>query len=84
MIETREDMRQLNATLADGGGLSEAEHADLLGLFEALREVARAAKPAVVRLQLLQKLGPVGVSPQWTQRLADAVDALSDWITKDG
>jgi len=44
MIETREDMRQLNATLADGAGLSEAEHADLLDLIEALRKVARKAE----------------------------------------
>ena len=43
---------------------------------DALLAVVRAAKPAVVRLQLIQKAGPLGKSPKWTQDLVDALDAL--------
>ena len=56
--------------------MTETEFVRLLTDATALLAVVRAAKPAVVRLQLIQKAGPLGKSPKWTQDLVDALDAL--------
>lgn len=38
-----------------------------------LIRVARAAKNAAIRLEVIQKAGPLGQSPKWTQDLIDAL-----------
>jgi hypothetical protein len=81
MIETKEQYEELKKDAQQNW--NDMHDRGIFKTIEALRKVARAAKPVLVRLQLLQKIGPVGESPKWTQDLADAVDDLPEWL-KDG
>jgi diaminopimelate decarboxylase len=86
MIDTKEEHERMLQMGVDAVGQPFHFHCgapdfiSLMETIEALREVARAAKPAVVRLQLLQAAGPLGKSPKWTQDIVDAIDALPDWL----